>query len=167
MARGNQRELSREKNLKKKMANDKNKSHAAPKVGGVNTDKDALAQKIAAKKKAKEDAAAAGVETKVKDRGSQYVATEKVVNAVNPHTGRKDAKFNAKLQAKGVALKTKGGGAGPGSEPGAKKKAKAKNAANLPPELMAAMAAGKKKKKKKPGALASAQGAAKAKVAGK
>jgi hypothetical protein len=156
MARGNQRELSREKNLKKKATADKGASHSAPKAGGVNSDKDALAAKVAAKQKAKEDAAAAGIETTI-DRGANYVAKEKVVNAVNPHTGKKDAKFNAKLHAKEDVPGAKKAG---GTQK--KKKGTSVAATGLPPELAAAMAAGKKKKKKS--ALGTAQGAAAKKV---
>jgi len=60
MARGNQREISREKNLKKLAA----KSGGSQREGSVHdrnsSDKDALLAKVAAKKAAKEAAEAAG-----------------------------------------------------------------------------------------------------------
>jgi len=60
MARGNQREIAREKNLKKQAA----KSGGSQREGSVHdrnsSDKDALLAKVAAKKAAKEAAEAAG-----------------------------------------------------------------------------------------------------------
>jgi hypothetical protein len=161
MARGNERDEARAKNLKKAAAAAKGGANSAPKVGGVNANAEALAAKVAAKKKAKEDAAASGVEATELDRGSCYSAKEKIVNTVNPHTGKKDAKFNAKLAAAKAAV----GGPVAKTKP-KKKKGTSVAGSGVPPELAAAMAAAGKKKKKKPaaGAMATAQGAAKAKV---
>jgi hypothetical protein len=66
MARGNQRDLSREKNLKKQAAKGDQASHVAPKAGGVNTDAIKLAEKLA--KKAAAKAAGEGQEAAPKDR---------------------------------------------------------------------------------------------------
>ena len=108
-ARGNEREKARAKNLAKKTKADKAKGHSAPKTGGANADGDALAAKIAAKAKAKADGVAFGKDAKkAKDKGpgtralnGQVAKTAKDVHAVNPHTGKKDAKWNAKLKRKG------------------------------------------------------------------
>eukprot|EP00937_MAST-01D_sp_MAST-1D-sp2_P000546 g546.t1 len=106
MARGNEREKARAKNLAKKAAADKSKGHSAPKTGGANADADALQLKIAAKAKAKADGVAFGKDAKkAKDKGpgSKYkdIAKDKgPTSVVNPHTGKKDAKWNAKVQRK-------------------------------------------------------------------
>ncbi len=90
MTRGNQREKAREKTQKKQADKVKGASHAAPKKGGVNSDADQLRAKVEAKKAKQEADAAAGVEAEAKDRGTMYKKTEKVVNPINPHTGKRD-----------------------------------------------------------------------------
>jgi hypothetical protein len=97
MARGNQREKAREKNLKKE-ADKKKGGKPAPKVGGANADAAALQAKKAEKAKRLADEAANGT-AKTKDRGSQYSNNkkDKVANVVNPHTGKKDPKLTKKL----------------------------------------------------------------------
>mmetsp|Transcript_12958 Transcript_12958/g.41415 ORF Transcript_12958/g.41415 Transcript_12958/m.41415 type:complete len:97 (+) Transcript_12958:122-412(+) len=92
MARGNKREKDRER-AAARAAKGPKEGHSAPKVGGKNDDAAALAAKIAAKQKLKD-------EGKLKDKsnkGEKYVAKKKVESVVNPHTGKKDPAYSAKL----------------------------------------------------------------------
>ena len=108
MARGNERDKARAANLAKQAKKGKTGNGTGCKVGAAGGDGDALQAKIAAKAKAKADGVAFGKDAKKsKDKGPGSKAmdgsvkkTAKTVNAVNPHTGKKDAKFNAKIVAK-------------------------------------------------------------------
>ena len=110
MARGNEREKARAANLAKAAKKGKAGNGTGCKVGGTGGDGDALQAKIAAKAKAKADGVAYGKDAKKsKDKGPGTKALDgsvkkaaKTVNAVNPHTGKKDAKFNAKMMSKGL-----------------------------------------------------------------
>ena len=110
MARGNEREKARAKNLAKQQKAAKSAGHSAPKAGGANADADALKAKIAAKAKAKADGVAFGKDAKKsKDKGpgtkaldGSIVKKDKGSSVVNPHTGKKDAKWNAKVKRKGA-----------------------------------------------------------------
>ena len=109
MARGNEREKARAANLAKAAAKGKTGGGIGANKGQANADGDALQAKIAAKAKA--DGVAFGKDAKkAKEKGpgtkmmdGSVKKSGKVQNAVNPHTGKRDAKFNAKLSAKGKA----------------------------------------------------------------
>ena len=111
MARGNEREKARAANLAKAAAKGKTGGGIGANKGQANADGDALQAKIAAKAKAKADGVAFGKDAKkAKEKGpgtkmmdGSVKKSGKVQNAVNPHTGKRDAKFNAKLSAKGKA----------------------------------------------------------------
>jgi hypothetical protein len=100
MTRGNQREKAREKNLKKLADKSKGAAHTAPKTGGVNADADKLQAKVEAKRAKEAADAAAGIKGEEKDYGTNYKKTEKVVNPINPHTGKRDPALAAKSTKK-------------------------------------------------------------------
>ena len=73
--------------------------HSAPKVGGKNSDADALQAKIAAKKAAKE---AGTFAAKTKGGGTKAPGKkDKAQSMVHPHTGKKDPAYTAKMMKKG------------------------------------------------------------------
>ncbi len=100
MTRGNQRDKAREKNLKKQADKSKGAAHTAPKTGGVNADADKLKAKIEAKRAKEAADAVSGIKGEEKDYGTNYKKSEKVVNPVNPHTGKRDPTLVAKLTKK-------------------------------------------------------------------
>lgn len=93
MTRGNQRERDRERAQARAAKNKKQAGHNTPKVGGKNSDADALAAKIAMKQKLKE-------EGKLKEKPKDTGAKAKPVNLVNPHTGKRDPSYTQKMQRK-------------------------------------------------------------------
>lgn len=94
MTRGNQRERDRKKaEARSSKSGGSQKKDDKPKVGGVNTDAEALKAKIEAKKKLKE-------EGKLEEKKPARAAKKKVANVTNPHTGKKDPKLTAKLVSK-------------------------------------------------------------------
>jgi hypothetical protein len=111
MARGNEREKARAANLAKEAKKGKTGGGTGANKGAANKDGDALQAKLAAKAKAKADGVPFGKDAKkAKDKGPGTKVADgsvkksgKVQNAVNPHTGKRDAKFNAKREAKGKA----------------------------------------------------------------
>ena len=98
MTRGNQRDKDRARAQARAAKNAGGKSNKA-KVGGANKDADALAAKIALKKKLKEEGKLDD-KKKGKDRGSKYVSKKKGSSMVNPHTGKKDAQWTQKMSKK-------------------------------------------------------------------
>jgi len=94
MTRGNQRERDRERAQARAAKNKKQAGHSAPKVGGKNSDAEALAAKIAMKKKLKE-------EGKLKEEKKDGAKKSKSQNLVNPHTGKRDPNYTKKMEKKG------------------------------------------------------------------